>query len=233
MRCCKRPYEARCGRFVAAGALGCFGCALPATEDIDTARPNAGLRHGESRFALRAGDTGIAQTAAAARPTASRLAGTAFVARSSSRITVKKTCPPTYLRSRCATPRVPTIHPNRGAARRTPMTPTPAVNRQLPLPRRTGSASPTTDMPEMPLKSVLLRQNQAFLAAPAVGTAGGPAASHCRNFFVEPLDYLDCKHAITNSIDGSISMWVRPRALQRSSGRPLGRILQLSCEVAP
>jgi hypothetical protein len=231
MRCSKRPCEARCGRFVAAGALRCSACAPPATEGIDTARPDAGFRHGESRCALRAGDTGIAQMAAAARPTASRLAGTASVARSSSRIRVKKTCPPTYLRSRCATPQVPTIHPNRGAARRTPMSQLLAANRQSPLPRRTSSAPPTTEMPEMPLKSLLLRKNQAFPAVLAVGTVGGPAASRCRNYFVEPLDYLDLERATAHSIDGSLSAWVRPRALQRSSGRPLGRELRPSCEV--
>jgi hypothetical protein len=105
-----------------------------------------------------------------------------------------------------------------------------AVNRQLPLPRRTSSAPPT-EKPEMPLKSLPLRKNRAFPAALAVGTAGGPVTSRCRNFFVEPLDYLDFKRATTHCIDGSISTWVRPRALQRSSSRPLGRAPQLSCEV--
>jgi hypothetical protein len=113
------------------------------------------------------------------------------------------------------------------------MTPLLAANRKLLLQRRTSSASPTTEMGEMPLKSLLLRKNQAFLAALAVGAAGGPAANHCRNFFVEPPDSLDFEHATAYSIDGTISTWVRPRALQRSSGWPLGRAPLLSCEVTP
>lgn len=106
-----------------------------------------------------------------------------------------------------------------------------AANRQLPVTRRTSSAPPTPEKPEMPPKSLLLRTNQSFPAVLAVGTAGGPVTSRCLNFFVEPLDYLDFKRAITHCIDGSSSAWVRTHALQRSSGRPLGRELQLSCEV--
>jgi hypothetical protein len=106
-----------------------------------------------------------------------------------------------------------------------------AVNRQLPLSRRTSGAPPTTEMPEMLLQSPRLRKNQPFPAAPAVGTAGGSVTSRCRDYFVEPLDYLDFKRATTHSIDGSISAWVRPRAPRRSSGWPLGREPQLSCEV--
>jgi hypothetical protein len=111
------------------------------------------------------------------------------------------------------------------------MTQPPVANRYLPLPGRTSSALPTTEMGAIPLSSLLLRKNQASPAALAVRTAGGPAASRCRNFFVEPRGHLDGKHTMAHSIDGSISTRVPSRALQRSSGRPLGHQPLHYCEV--
>lgn len=220
--CCKRPCAARYERSVATGARGCSACARPATEDIDTARPNVGFRRARIRYAPRAGATSAAPRAGAARPTASRRAGTASAARNSSRITVKKTCPPLYPRSRCATPRAPTIHLHRGAARRTRMTPPRAANRQSPSQRSAGRASPATLAPVPPAAALRPRTRPEHPAAPAAGAADGSATGRWCSSSVEPHDSLARERTVARSLDESMPARARRRAGARSPGRPLG-----------